>query len=74
MLYAVSSSCLDQTKKFLPWMIHVSDWLIHLIVFFSEIEWPERLIFGVVSFEEATNTLATGQVVKPINNIKFAVN
>ena len=31
-------------------------------------------IFGVVSFEEATNTLAAGQFVKPINNIKFVVN
>ena len=33
-----------------------------------------NLIFGVVSFEEATNTLAIGQFVNPLNNIKFAVN
>ena len=32
------------------------------------------IIFGVVIFEEATNTLAIGQFVNPINNIKFAVN
>ena len=43
--YEVSSSCLDQTKKLWPWMIHVSDWLIHFKVFFSEIAWPDVLIF-----------------------------
>ena len=43
--YEVSSSCLDQTKKLSPRMIHVSDWLIPLKVFFSEIAWSDVLIF-----------------------------
>ena len=36
---------LIRQKTLSPWMIRVSDWLIHFKVFFSEIAWPDGLIF-----------------------------
>ena len=37
--------CPDQTKKISPWMILVSDWLIHKKIFSSETIWLNWTIF-----------------------------